>query len=468
MTNEISNIKELSHGVYGKVFDFNSNTVIKFVDKFNSSKTRLCRQNLQEIIFLSHFNHPNIVKIKNTELGDDNICLYLEKCDTSLFDYIKETKIEIRIKELPYIFYQILGALVYMHKKCLVHGDLKPDNIMINKKTKEIKLIDFGGLMTFRHYKYNDNICTHEYCPPEGWKEFSNNEAITPKFDMWSLGLTIYFYITGNYYYQFENDEENNYLNELKNIVKTKDYLPFKTRINECLKKSSSNIQELDNELITIMEKMLQINVSDRISSIELVNSSYFENFNKIKTIYNYNYLSHKPFLLKGVRRNYNNKYRSKSISWINNLCIDKKIPEVLCLSVTMLDRYLITKKILLATYNYKLYSFIVFKIASQLITNKSIYYEDYFNYSDKIKDKNIIISKLKEITDDILNILQFKVYTDTFDWLLYRKKTIIDYDIIYDIILNHNYNEKQNKELVKLYYQLRNYKSSKRKHKNI
>ena len=51
---------------------------------------------------------------------------------------------KIESKDAQLIIKQILRALNYLHSKGIVHRDIKPENMMFEKKTKLIKIIDFG------------------------------------------------------------------------------------------------------------------------------------------------------------------------------------------------------------------------------------------------------------------------------------------------------------------------------------
>jgi serine/threonine protein kinase len=454
-------LSEISHGFYGKVYKYDEDTVVKVMDKYNLYKTRLSRQNLQELVFLSQFKHPNIVGYKNISIDPVTYNLYLEKCDVTLFDYIFQTSFEERLDNLPYILYQLVNVLIYVHKKYMIHGDIKPENIMINKETKIIKLIDWGGVGSMRHYNKLDNICTFDYCPPEGWDKFSNLEPITPKFDMWSLGMTLYFYIMKDYFFHFEEDKEEYFVQELEHLMSKYKVLPVKSLLVKYFKKRKFEVNE---NIINIIEKLLVFNKEERISSMDLFKDDFFKEFHKTKSItFTYKTLVHKPFLLKGIKINYNNKFRNKALTKLYELCSEYKVMEALCFSVTLLDKYIITAKSPLASYNYKYITFSVFVISCTLISKVNIYFDDYFYYFiDNILDENTkitIVNTIKNTIDTIMFKLKFKLYTETFDWILFRKRTDIDYDIIFDIIYNHSYNDKQNQELVNLYYQLRSNK---------
>ncbi len=78
---------------------------------------------------------------------------------------------------------QLLKIVFEMHKRGVIHKDIKPENIVYNDNTKDIYLIDFEGKNT------------EEYSSPEQIK----NHRITEKTDTWSVGATLYFLLTGNY-----------------------------------------------------------------------------------------------------------------------------------------------------------------------------------------------------------------------------------------------------------------------------
>lgn len=69
--------------------------------------------------------------------------MVLELCEGGeLFDKIAQN--EIKEKEAKNIMIQVLSALNYLHSLGIAHRDIKPENMLFEKKTKLIKIIDFG------------------------------------------------------------------------------------------------------------------------------------------------------------------------------------------------------------------------------------------------------------------------------------------------------------------------------------
>jgi ATP-dependent DNA helicase RecG len=101
-------------------------------------------------------------KIDEFILRNEKIYWIMEYCDGgTLRDKINMySKNEIKMQEnlIWYWSLQILSALKYIHTKCLIHRDLKPDNIYIENKTGSCKIGDFGLSKVLTDLPINDNI----------------------------------------------------------------------------------------------------------------------------------------------------------------------------------------------------------------------------------------------------------------------------------------------------------------------
>ena len=85
----------------------------------------------------------------------------------------------------------------------VVHGDLKDENIMINPRTNEINLLDFGSGLFLHNGDYDEYLGTREYSPPE-WVR--NRRFTADGLTVWSLGVLLYDLLQGDI--PFMTDEE--------------------------------------------------------------------------------------------------------------------------------------------------------------------------------------------------------------------------------------------------------------------
>ena len=139
-------------------------------------------------------DHPNIVKYFETY--DDNKYLYLvmEFIDgQEMFDAITHhNNHRFTEKEAVKYMEQLFMAVSHLHAQGIVHRDIKPQNIMIDKHD-QVRLIDFGLAAIKRHGKSLDTIAgTPLYMSPEVLKGNYGKEA-----DMWSLGVLLYTLVSG-------------------------------------------------------------------------------------------------------------------------------------------------------------------------------------------------------------------------------------------------------------------------------
>ncbi|KAL4506793.1 hypothetical protein ABPG72_001214 [Tetrahymena utriculariae] len=223
--NDFKFLKELGHGSYATVRSAlhkktNFVVAIKSYDKSKLLDPHK-KQNLdREIKILQNLSHNSIIKLYKVIENSQSMNLVMEYSSSIPLNVYLKQKSGKRLHELEakVIFRQILEAVLYLHKKRVIHRDIKLENILINSNRK-IKLIDFGfSIQVQPSFKLTMFCGTPNYMAPE----IINKKGYSFEVDIWALGILLYKLLTG--YYPFAG-KENKQL--YKNILKCQPEYPM-------------------------------------------------------------------------------------------------------------------------------------------------------------------------------------------------------------------------------------------------
>jgi len=149
----------------------------------------------KEAQLLHQLSHPHIVKV--TDLFEANgtayfVMPYLR--GYTLHEWMKNNPSPSQ-EELETIFVPLLEGLKYIHEKCLLHRDVKPENIYITDNTNPI-LIDFGSarMAVGQKSKALTQILTPHFAPIE---QYASKGTFTPAMDLYGFAGCMYQAITG-------------------------------------------------------------------------------------------------------------------------------------------------------------------------------------------------------------------------------------------------------------------------------
>jgi len=101
---------------------------------------------LQEAMNLSQLNHPNIVKVH--QVFQDNATAYMAMDHVEgpdLMETIEGSAPRLTCDQIVHSLTRMLDALSHVHAQGFLHRDISPDNILLDGKTGEPVLIDFGA-----------------------------------------------------------------------------------------------------------------------------------------------------------------------------------------------------------------------------------------------------------------------------------------------------------------------------------
>ncbi|MBX3138601.1 serine/threonine protein kinase [Candidatus Obscuribacterales bacterium] len=155
---------------------------------------------MREVHVLADLDHPNIVRVldqfsvRDQLTGEEKYYLVMEYVQGQNLHEMITKRQEPFDEELVIDWaVQVCDVLTYLHthNPPVIYRDLKPSNIMINTHD-QVKLVDFGIARPFEDSEDNTHVVSQGYSPPEQYWG-----AADPRSDVYALGATIHFLLTG-------------------------------------------------------------------------------------------------------------------------------------------------------------------------------------------------------------------------------------------------------------------------------
>ncbi|OHT03626.1 CAMK family protein kinase [Tritrichomonas foetus] len=160
----------------------------KIISKRNIKENHIENVVNNEIDILERLNHRNVVKMhKQFEYGGYIIIImdYCENGDLLSYAMQKGFKSEYQMKN---IMIGMLEAVEYLHSKGICHGDIKPENVLLDKDMNP-KLSDFGYSKMKQIGGDHEKSGTLFYAAPE---LFKRGDFDTFKSDIYAVGISLY------------------------------------------------------------------------------------------------------------------------------------------------------------------------------------------------------------------------------------------------------------------------------------
>src|SRR3990172_3444099 len=191
--------------------------------------------------------HPNIISIYDAGVDEENCYIIMEYIagGETLKSYTRPEKL-LPIEKVVEIMFKCAKALDYAHREGVVHRDIKPSNILVTKD-KDVKIGDFS----IAHINKPDSPTTQaggvmgspKYMSPEQL----NEEHVTNRTDLFSLGVVMYELLTGRHPFEAEN---------------------FSRLVNLILHESPPPLRDFRSDIPDVLEKIvrkaMQKNADDR------------------------------------------------------------------------------------------------------------------------------------------------------------------------------------------------------------
>jgi serine/threonine-protein kinase len=200
-------IAELGVGGMGRVYkaydrELDTDVVLKLLLHEVAQEPETISRFRNELKLSREISHKNVCRMFDLNKADDTYYITMEYVNgESLKSVIHMTK-KLSIHAAVSLVKQICEGLGEAHRHGVVHRDLKPGNIMIDKNG-QVKILDFGLARSIESKGITATgiiIGTPEYLPPEQVLE----KTVDKRSDIYSLGIILYEMLTGQV--PFEGD----------------------------------------------------------------------------------------------------------------------------------------------------------------------------------------------------------------------------------------------------------------------
>ncbi len=291
-------IEKIGEGAYGVVYkakEVNSGDMVALKRiRLDSEQDGVPSTAIREISLLKELDHENIVKLLDIIHVDNKLFLVFEYLNQDLKKYMEmyTSRNGLPLNLVKSYLFQLLKGISYCHTNCILHRDLKPQNLLLSSNGL-IKLADFGlarafgvPIRTFTH-----EVVTLWYRPPEillGCKYYST------EVDIWSLGAI--FSEMATHKVLFKGDSEIDQLFQIFRILGTPDdtlwpgvsKLPdYKANFPKWARQDLISFNpQLNEDGLDLLVKLLIYKPEDRITARIALSHPFFENVHYVKPPY--------------------------------------------------------------------------------------------------------------------------------------------------------------------------------------
>ena len=283
-------VERIGRGKYSTVFlgmrKDNTPCVLKVLKPVCLSKIN------KEIKILEELKgSPNVCELYDVvhDPESQSITIVMEYVDNIDFKSFYD---QFTMDDLRYYMFNILKCLEHAHNMGIMHRDIKPQNIMIDHKTKKVRIIDWG---LADHYvpntPYQVRVATIHYKAPELLLGYAYYDFAV---DIWGLGCTFASLIFRRIPF-FRGRDNNEMLLRVVSFLGSDDFnkyiQKFSIQVNQMAlsklqdhkKKSWEELKTEKNEemfdplAIDLLSKMLVMDHTQRITAKEALNHKFFD-----------------------------------------------------------------------------------------------------------------------------------------------------------------------------------------------
>lgn len=245
-------VSSIARGAYGTVYKVHSDA---YKEDFAIKRIPASKFNENEIQCMIEIKSSNIVPLYKYYKHDDCVYLLMEFCPNSLDKLVFERQ-PITIEKMYKLMFGMALSLKSCHDYGVFHGDVKPSNFLIDKYGR-VKICDFGlSKLVKEDESSTEFVGTLVYEAPEILKK-EPYEGFAP--DIWSLGVTMFITITGQFPWCLNSKAE--LLKSMETASYNKDLIKdetFRNIVNMCLQVDPKKRPKI-SEIVALLRSKIEI-----------------------------------------------------------------------------------------------------------------------------------------------------------------------------------------------------------------
>lgn len=285
-------VQQVGEGTYGKVYKATNTITNDFVAlkrlRLESEREGFPITAMREIKLLQSFDHENIVGLLEIMVEHNLIYMVFDYLDHDLTGLLSHPDLKLEECHRKFIFKQLIEGLNYLHKKRVIHRDIKGSNILLDS-IGQLKIADFGLARTMKIVNngespdYTNRVITIWYRPPElllGATDYGR------EVDIWGVGcllIELYSKIAA-----FQGFDEVGQLCKVYNVMGTPtladwpeiEHLPWFEMLKPKLNIASQFRQKyeaiMSPQSFDLAQKLLALNPRSRLTAEETLKHDYF------------------------------------------------------------------------------------------------------------------------------------------------------------------------------------------------
>src|SRR4051812_28948347 len=262
--------REIGRGGMGVVFlahevHLDRLVAIKVLPPERAADPALRERFLREVRLAARLSHPNIIPIHAVEETERFVFFVMAFVDGETLTDRVRARGPFPGSEGARVLREVAWALAYAHGQGIVHRDVKPDNILIERATGRVLVADFGIAAALGNASADGVTGTPEVMSPEQVL----GKELDARTDIYALGATAFFAFSGRY--PFEGGSTTELL--AKHVTATAPTLAGLPRkitalVDQCLRKAPGDrpidANQVAGKLTIVLEQRREIPVALR------------------------------------------------------------------------------------------------------------------------------------------------------------------------------------------------------------